>query len=102
VGIVEELVEIWPNEVYDTAKLLFIFLFFSFSLGLTTQEGVQESVMSQVSHSHSHITWCHMIGMGKQYIELYSSCISYIENLMGTPSSSLCQLRLRGWLSHLG
>jgi len=31
----------------------FLFFFFSFYLGLTTQKEVQESVTSQVSHSHS-------------------------------------------------
>jgi len=42
------------------AKLLFIFLFFSF-LGLITQRGVWESVMSQVLHSYSHIIESHNI-----------------------------------------
>jgi len=37
-----------------TAKSLFIFLFFFF----TTQEGVQESVTSQVSFSHNHMMLC--------------------------------------------
>jgi len=51
------------------AKLLLIFLFFS--LGLTTQEGVWESITSQVSHSHSHMI-DHMINMGKQVYKLYT------------------------------
>jgi len=31
-----------------------------------------------------------------------SSCISSIQKITGTPSSSSCQLGLGGWLSHLG
>ena len=41
------------------------FFSFSFSFGLTTQEGVWESVMSQVSCNHSHMIG-HMMGVGKQ------------------------------------
>jgi len=60
--------KLMPNTVLSwlgkIAKSLFIFLFYFFSflffyLGLTTQEGVWESVMSQVSHhitSHD-VTW---------------------------------------------
>ena len=52
----------WLGEM---AKLLFIFLFFSFLfLELTIQKGVQESIMLQVSHSHSHMM-SHMISAGK-------------------------------------
>jgi len=59
---------------YDLVKwlshyLYISFLFFFFYLGLTTQKGVRESVMLQMSHSHSHMTGSHMmgymIGMGK-------------------------------------
>ena len=68
---------------HDLAKWLshylyfFSFLFFFFYLRLTTQKGVQESVTSQVSHSHNHMTGSHnvtshnvtqmghMIGMAK-------------------------------------
>ena len=39
---------------------------------------------------------------GKIVYRPYSSCISSVGNLMGTPSSSPCQLRPGGWLSHLG
>ena len=39
----------------------FSFLSFCFYLGLTTQKGVRESVTSQVSHSHSHITGSHSV-----------------------------------------
>jgi len=52
---------------YDLAKWLsyylyfFSFLFLFFYLGLTTQKEVQESVMSQVSQSHSHMTGSHSI-----------------------------------------
>ena len=50
------------------AKSLFIFLFFFFFFGLTTQKGVQESVTSQVSHSHSHMIggYSVMMSVGKQ------------------------------------
>ena len=39
---------------------------------------------------------------GKIVHRPYSSCISSVGNLIGTLSSSPCQLRPRGWLSHLG
>ena len=41
-----------------TAKVI-IYIYFSF--GLTTQKEVQESVMSQVSYSHSHMTESHSV-----------------------------------------
>jgi len=50
---------------HDLAKRLshylyfFSFLFLFFDLGLTTQREVWESVMSQVSHSHSHSVTSH-------------------------------------------
>jgi len=50
-----------PN-CHDLAKRLshylyfFSFLFLFFYLGLTTQKEVRESVTSQVSHSHGHMT----------------------------------------------
>jgi len=70
---------------------LFLFLFlFSFYLGLTIQKGVQESVTSQVSHSHSHMMSHNR--HGKVVHRSCSSCISSVENLMGTLSSSLCQM----------
>jgi len=79
---------------HDWAKQLSHYLYFFsffFSFGLITQEGVQESVMSQVSLSHkmSHD------GCGKTVHRPCSSYISSIENLMGTLSSSPYQLRLR-------
>ena len=51
------------HDLVKTAKSLsiFLFFFFSFYLGLTTQKEVQESVMSQVSHSHSHMTGSHSV-----------------------------------------
>jgi len=61
-----------------------------------------------IGHSHiiigSHGS-CHMRshdGCGKVVHRLCSSFISSIENLMETPSSSSCQLRLRVDLSCLG
>jgi len=89
---------------HDLAKWLshylyfFSFLFLFFYLRLTTQKGVQESVMSQVSQSHtpgSHSIISHDWSYdrcGKIVHRPCSSCISSIENLMGTLSSSLCQL----------
>ena len=74
------------------AKLLFIFLFFSFLfLGLTTQKGVWESVtsqMSQMSQSHDGSHDKH----GKVVHRPCSSCISSVENLTRTLLSSPCQL----------
>jgi len=62
------------------AKSLFIFLFFSFSFGLTTQEGVWESIMSQVSWSH------HMMSHDRSHDKCEkvvhrpcSSCISSVQ-----------------------
>ena len=52
----------WLGKIAKSLFIFFSFLFFY--LGLTTQRGVWESVMSQVSHSHSHMIG-HMIGMGK-------------------------------------
>jgi len=55
------------EQCHDLAKQLshylyfFSFLFLFFYLGLTTQKEVQESVMSQVSHKHSHMTGSHSI-----------------------------------------
>ena len=52
--------------------------------------------MSQVSHSHSHITLTSHDGSynrhGKVVHRPCSSCISSVENLTGALSSSLCQL----------
>ena len=91
------------------AKLLsiFLFLFFSFYLGLTTQKEVWESVTSQVSHSCSHMTGSHSITShdeshdrhGKIVHRLCSSCISSVENLMGTLSSSPCQTLIKEQLA---
>ena len=48
-----------------------------------------------MSHSHSHMTGSHIDGShdrhGKVVYRPYGSCISSIENLTGTLSSSLCQ-----------
>ena len=50
---------------HDLVKWLSYYLYFFFFsflfLGLTAQKGVWESVTSQVSHSHSHMTGSHMI-----------------------------------------
>jgi len=55
------------HKCHDLAKRLsyylyfFSFLFLFFYLGLTTQKEVRESVMSQVSHSHGHMTGSHSV-----------------------------------------
>jgi len=93
----------FPSGVcHDLAKRLshylyfFSFLFLFFYLGLTTQREVWESVMSQVSHSHGHMTGRshHMMShdrCGKIVHRPCSSCISSVENLTETLLSSLCQ-----------
>jgi len=96
------------------AKLLFIFFFLFFYLGLTIQKEVRESVMSQVVHSHSHMTGSHSIisydvtlmshdrshdKHGKEVHRLCSSCISSVENLTGTLSSSPCQTLIKEQLA---
>ena len=65
-------------------------LYFTFSFGLTTQEGVWESVILQVSHSHSYIkkevtVSCHMMSHDRSHDECgkvvhrpCSSCISSV------------------------
>ena len=57
-----------------------------------------------MSHSHNHMTGksqCHINmmshdgshdGCGKVVHRLYSSCISSVENLIGTLSNFLCQM----------
>jgi len=64
--------------------------------------------MSQVSHSHNHMIESHSgISHDKSHDESHDECgkvvhrpcssyISSVENLMGTPSSSPCQLGLGG------
>ena len=53
-----------------------------------------ESVISQVSHSHSHMIESHKVisydVCGKTVHRLCSSCISSIENLMEALSSPPC------------
>jgi len=50
---------------------------------------------SQSYENRGHSVTSHD-GYGKTVHRPYSSCISSIENLMGTLLSSPCQLRLRG------
>jgi len=96
-----------------TAKPLFyfIFLFFSFLFlfGLTTQERSMKkyymtmlyiTVMCQdVIRSH-HMMISHD-KCGKVVYRPCSSCISSVQNQIGTLLSPLCQLRLGVWLSYL-
>jgi len=61
------------NVCHDLVKWLshylyfFPFFFFCFYLRLTTQKGVWESIMSQVSQGSHSVTSheCHIIGMGR-------------------------------------
>jgi len=82
--------------LYFFSFLLFYFILFY--LELTIQEGVWESIISQVLHSCGHMTGSHSVmshdgshdKCGKVVHKPYSSCISSIENLIGTPLSSSC------------
>ena len=78
---------------WQNGQVIIYISFSFFSLGLTPQEGVWESVISQVSHSHGITSHDEC---GKTVHRPCSSCISSIENLMGTLLSSPCQLRLGG------
>jgi len=79
-------------------NIIFLFLF-----GLTTQErSVGKCHMTNITH-HGHILGCHSVisheimshdECGKEVHRLYSSCISSVQNLIGTPLSFPCQLRL--------
>ena len=86
------------------AKLLFIFILFYFSFlflfGFTTQgRSVGKYHMINVTH-HGHMSGYHSVTShdecGKVVHRPCSSCISSIQNLIGTPLSSSCQLRLGG------
>ena len=70
------------------AKLLFIFLFFSFLLSWTyyTEGSAGKCHITSQSHDMSHDRH------GKVVHRSCSSCISSVENLIGTLLSSLCQL----------
>jgi len=72
------------------AKSLFIFLFFSFSFLLAWTYYIEGSTgkcyITSVTQSQSHDR------CGKEVHRPCSSCISSVENLTGTLSSSLCQL----------
>jgi len=81
------------------AKSLFYFTFFSY-LDLLHKEGVWESVTCHSHMSQSHVRMSHD-KCGKVVHRPCSSCISSVQNQMGTLSSSPCQLRLGVWLSHL-
>ena len=66
-----------------------------------------ESVTSQVSHSHGHMTGSHSVishdeshdRHGKIVHRPCSSCISSVENLTGTLSSSPCQTLIKEQLA---
>ena len=77
-------------------RSLFIFLFFSY-LDLLQGKSVEKYYMTNIIH-HSYISGCYSIILYDEYRRVvhrpYSSCISSIQNPIGTPSSSSCQLRL--------
>jgi len=106
-------VELYNKWCYDLAKQLSHYLYF-FSVLLFSRLTIQEWSMRKY-----HVTKCHRVtglqvtvrwhyitesyrNHRKVVYRLYSSCINSIENLMGTLSSFLCQLRLGEWLSHPG
>jgi len=88
------------------AKLLFIFLFFSFPFFLSWTYYIEGSAGKCYAIS---ITWSwshHMMSHdrshdrhGKEVHRPCSSCISSIENLMGTLSSSPCQMLIKKQLA---
>jgi len=94
---------------HDLAKWLSYYLyFFSFSFSFLlswtyyTEGSVGKCHVTSVTQSWSHnrksqchITWCHMTGMGKIVHRPYSSCISSVENLTRTLSSSPCQMLIK-------
>ena len=59
--------------------------------------------MSQVSHGHGHMTGSHSITSHDKHGEIVhrpcSSCISSVENLTRTPSSSPCQTLIKEQLA---
>jgi len=103
---------------YDLAKQLSHYLYLLYFTLLFLLDLLHRKECRKVSCHKCHIvmvTWqkvtvsYHMTSYdgshdncGKVVHRPYSSCISSIENLTGTPLSSFCQLRLGGWFSHLG
>ena len=88
----------WLDKI---AKSLFYFTFFFFSyLDLLHKKGVWESITWQCCMSQSHVIISHN-KYGKIVHRLYSSCISSVQNQIGTLLSSPCQLRLEVVLRHL-
>ena len=88
-------------------KSLFTFLFFS---GLTIQgwsaKKYHITKYHRVTGLWVTVRWCHTTkshgNCGKIVHRPWSSCISSIGNLMGTPLSSPCQLRLVLWEPQVG
>jgi len=82
------------------AKSLFIFLFFFFSFRLTTHKESGKVSCHKCHTNHSHIivmASCHMMSHDESYdgyekivYRPCSSCISSLENLIGTPLSFSC------------
>jgi len=85
---------------YDLAKQLSYYLYF-FSFLFFFLDLLHRREYGKVSHSHSHIT-SHDGSHdkhGKVVHRPCSSCISSVENLMGTPSSSPCQMLIKEQLA---
>ena len=86
------------------AKSLFIFLFFSFLLLLSwtyyTEGSAGKCYVTSVTVTSQEVTASHHMMSHDQSHDRHgkivhrpcSNCISSVENLMGTLSSSLCQL----------
>ena len=74
--------------------LFFIFFSFLFLFGLTTQERSTGKCYITMLHVTVTCQGCHRVmshdECGRVVYRLYSSCISSIQNLIGTPLSSFC------------
>ena len=89
--------QIIENLCHDLAKQLSYYLyllFFCFSFGLTTQKGVWESVMSQVSHSYGYMTGSHSImshdgSHDKCGKVVHKPCSSYISSVQKNNGNSI-------------
>jgi len=85
---------------YDLAKWLSYYLYFFSSLWTWTyytRMSIGKCHMTNITH-YSHKLGYHKVishnDHGKVVHRPYNSCISNVQKLMRTPSSSFCQLRL--------
>jgi len=82
-----------PLQLSYFAKSLFIFLFFSFILDLLYRRECGKVSHHMISHDRSYDRHRKLVH------RLCSSCISSVKNLMGTLSSSPCQILIKGQLA---